>query len=285
MAVVREQQVDDVVGRAWQPRALIVSLYGLYARDQDGWLSVSSLVRLMADLGIEGPAVRSAVSRLKRRGLLDSQRVGRAAGYRLSAAGYDILAEGDSRIFGRRRGDLDDGWLLVVFSVPEAERDKRHQLRSQLTRLGLGTVAPAIWIAPAHLQDAVSTTLERAGLLAFAELFLSRHVGGRPAAESVRDWWDLDALRGQYADFIAREQPVLDRWRNDGGRPVEAFQEFVRLVTIWRRLPYLDPGLPLDALPSDWEGVEAEELFTALRKQLESPARDHVNAVLESSAD
>ena len=245
---------------------------------------MASLVRLMADLGVEGPAVRSAVSRLKRRGLLDAERVGRTAGYRLSAAGYDILAEGDSRIFGRRRGVLDDGWLLVVFSVPENERDKRHQLRSQLTRLGLGPVVPGIWIAPAHLKDAVSTTLERAGLLAFTELFLSHHVGGRPAADSVRDWWDLDALRAQYVDFIVRERPVLRRWRSDGGQPVEAFQEFVRVVTIWRRLPYLDPGLPLDALPAEWEGVEAEELFAALRERLDGAARDHVNAVLETSA-
>ncbi|MEU6263624.1 hypothetical protein [Saccharopolyspora shandongensis] len=31
---------------------------------------------------------------------------------------------------------------MVAFSVPESEREKRHQIRSLLTRLGLGTVAP-----------------------------------------------------------------------------------------------------------------------------------------------
>ncbi|MGY6655409.1 PaaX family transcriptional regulator [Amycolatopsis sp. TRM77291] len=284
MASVREQGADEGAGKSWQPRALIVSLYGLYARDRSGWLSVASLVRLMADLGVDERAVRSAISRLKRRGLVDAERVGRMAGYRLSAAGYNILAEGDSRIFDRHRGVLDDGWLLVVFSVPEVERDKRHQLRSQLMRLGLGTVAPGIWIAPAHLRDTVATTLERAELLDFTELFHSKHIGGRAAADSVRDWWDLDALRAQYADFIARERPVLRRWRNSGGRPVEAFQEFVRVVTIWRRLPYLDPGLPLDALPAKWEGVEAEKLFAALREQLDGAAKDHVNSVLEPPA-
>jgi phenylacetic acid degradation operon negative regulatory protein len=280
VTAVREQQVDDVVSAAWQPRRLIVSLYGLYSRDRGGWLSVASLVRLMADLGVDGQAVRSAVSRLKRRGLFEAERVDRAAGYRLSATGAEILAEGDSRIFDRRRGQAADGWLLVVFSVPESERDKRHQLRSQLTRLGLGTVAPGIWIAPAHLQGAVSAVLERTGLLTFTELFHSRHVGDRPAADSVRAWWDLEALRSQYADFVDRERPVLQRWERHGGKPVEAFEDFVRVVTIWRRLPYLDPGLPLDALPPQWEGVEAEELFAALRMRLEGPAREHVDAVL-----
>ncbi|SDZ48469.1 phenylacetic acid degradation operon negative regulatory protein [Saccharopolyspora shandongensis] len=33
---------------------------------------------------------------------------------------------------------------------------------------------------------------------------------------------------------------------------MEVFRNFVRVVTIWRRLPYLDPGLPLDALTAEW---------------------------------
>src|SRR5690349_21834636 len=53
------------VGReAWfaQPRTLIVTIYGLYAREAGGWLSVASLIRLMAELGSEEPAVRSSIS-------------------------------------------------------------------------------------------------------------------------------------------------------------------------------------------------------------------------------
>ena len=36
------------------------------------------------------------------------------------------------------------------------------------------------------------------------------------------------------------------------------------MLTEWRRLPYLDPGLPLDVLPPDWNGSRAAELFTDL---------------------
>ena len=48
-----------------QPRALIVTIYGLYARDTGGWFSIAALIRLMAELGVDQPAVRSAISRLK----------------------------------------------------------------------------------------------------------------------------------------------------------------------------------------------------------------------------
>ena len=62
------------------PRRLILTLYGLYARDEHNWLSVSAVVRLMADLGVDSPGVRSSISRLKRRGVLESMKVERSAG-------------------------------------------------------------------------------------------------------------------------------------------------------------------------------------------------------------
>ncbi len=276
---IAEDAVAAVSASA-QPRALIVSLYGLYARQHSGWLSVASIVAMMASFGVDGQAVRSSVSRLKRRGLLIPQRVDTAAGYRLSDAGRDILAEGDTRIFSRRRGTLDDGWLLVTFSVPESERAKRHQLRTQLTRLGLGTVAAGLWIAPAHLEPEVTTALERAGLRRFTDLFRSHHVSSRPARESVRTWWDLDALDRVYAEFLQRFEPVRARWATQPGPDAVAFTDFVEVVTAWRRLPYLDPGLPLQVLPVGWIGVAAEQEFAALRERLATPAAAHARAVL-----
>lgn len=276
---------EDAAEVGSQPRALIVSLYGLYARQQDGWLSVASVVRMMAEFGVDGQAVRSSVSRLKRRGLLVPEKVGRAAGYRLSGLGHAILAEGDARIFDRRRGTLDEGWLLVTFSVPEAERDRRHVLRTQLTRLGLGAVGPGLWIAPAHLEPEVTTALERGGLRGFTDLFRSHHASSRPARESVRAWWDLDALHAVSAAFLDRFEPVRARWAEDPERPdVHALTDFVEVVTAWRRLPYLDPGLPLEVLPAGWIGVAAEDLFTDLRERLAAPAAAHARAVLTRPA-
>ncbi len=272
--------VDEVTAPI-PPRRLIVSVYGLYARERGGRLSVASLVRLLDALGVDGQAVRSAVSRLKRRGLLEPERVGGAAGYRLSTTASAVLAEGDERIFGRRRAGSDEGWLLVAFSVPESARDQRHQLRSLLTRLGLGTVAPGLWVAPAHLEPEISRSLERAGLRRYTDLFRSRHVaGGRTLPETVASWWDLDALHAQYTAFVARQRPVLRAWQDGDGTPRKAFADFVQVVTVWRRLPYLDPGLPLDALPSGWAGEHAETLFGALRARLAGPAREHVTDVL-----
>ena len=142
------------------PRQLILSLYGLYAREEGDWLSVASLIALMADLGADSAAVRSSVSRLKRRGILEAaQREGRA-GYALAPSTLELLREGDHRIWSRPRATAADGWLVLVFSVPESERDRRHALRSLLSGLGFGTAAPGVWVAPATLYDETLRALD-----------------------------------------------------------------------------------------------------------------------------
>ena len=268
-----------------RPRPLIVTLYGLYAREHGGRLSVAALVRLLAALGIEEPAVRSSVSRLKRRGLLEPARVGGAAGYALSGDALDVYAEGDLRIFGRRRATAADGWVLVVFSVPEAERDRRHALRTRLAALGFGTVAPGVWVAPGHLAEPVADALRRAGLDGYARLFRGEHLAFGDLRAQVATWWDLDALHALHTEFVARHGPVRDRWAARGDVPgAEAFPDWVRLLTDWRRLAFADPGLPLDLLPGDRAEVVAAEVFDALRERLSGPARRYAGDVLRIAA-
>src|SRR5262249_57087173 len=107
-----------------------------------------------------------------------------------SGAGLPLAGEGARRIFRRERAALGDGWLLAVFSVPEAERQQRHVLRSQLAQLGFGTAAPGVWIAPAHLHDATADMLRRLGLDTYADLFRADHVAFGDLAGKVRQWWD-----------------------------------------------------------------------------------------------
>ena len=277
-----------------QPRALIVTIYGLYAREAGGWLSVASLIRLMTAAGADEPAVRSSISRLKQRGILEPVRAGGAAGYALSPAGTEILAEGDRRIFERPRAVLSDGWLLAVFSVPEQERRQRHALRSRLTWLGFGTVSAGVWIAPGHLAGQTSDMLRRHGLAGYVDLFRADYLAFGEVGELIGQWWDLERLAREYRAFLAEADPVLTGWEPGGTglggatgreesvpaqRDQQAFADYVRALTAWRRLPFLDPGLPAELLPGQWPGLAAAEAFAALRARLAGPARAHVLAV------
>jgi phenylacetic acid degradation operon negative regulatory protein len=251
-----------------------MTFFGAFLRRLGGWIAVADLIALMAELGLDAQSVRSSVSRLKRRGVIASERRGGAAGYRLTEHGAAILRAGDARIFARPRESRPpegahlavDGaappWLLVVFSIPEAQRALRHRLRAGLAGLGLGTVAPAVWIAPAQLEGEVRALVDELGLDGNVTLFTGEAPDGDPAR-----WWDLARIAAEYARYVAEWEPALAR--------EPAFADYVRQLDAWRRIPFHDPGLPPDALPADWPGEHAWAVFGALEERLREPALAH----------
>lgn len=271
--------------RVPKPRALIFSVYGAFARDVGDWLAVADLIELMGTVDIDEQAVRSSISRLKRRGLLVAERRDGVAGYRLSAEATEIIAAGDHRILEPAEpARLADGWVIAVFSVPETERTQRHVLRSQLTWLGFGSAASGVWVAPAHLLDDTKALLARLGLDRYVTIFSGEHVlhdGASDPRAAVASWWDLESLRSAYAEFLTEHRPALERWSGGAGHTdAQAFADYLRALTQWRRLPYLDPGLPVETLPADWNGQAAADLFFGLRGLLGERALRHVRALV-----
>ncbi|MFE5208944.1 PaaX family transcriptional regulator C-terminal domain-containing protein [Streptomyces sp. NPDC056600] len=254
------------------PRSLIVTLYGAYGRHLPGPLPVAELIRLLAAVGVDAPSVRSAVSRLKRRGMLVPARTATgAAGYELSPGARQLLEDTGRRVHAAPSDEED--WLLAVFSVPETERQQRHVLRTRLARLGFGAAAPGVWIAPARVHEETRHSLSRLGLESYVDLFRGDHLGYTPTEQAVARWWDLDAIAVRYQDFLARHTGMLRAWEQREDTPAEeAYRDYLLALDAWRELPYADPGLPPRLLPPDWPGPRATALFHALRDRLREGA-------------
>ncbi|MEN8651331.1 PaaX family transcriptional regulator C-terminal domain-containing protein [Streptomyces sp. 21So2-11] len=263
-----------------RPSSLINTVYGAFLRRLGGWTSIAHLITLMSELDVESPAVRSAISRLKKKGILEPERQG-ATGYRLSPAVYDIFDEGDRRIFGSLEpADLNDGWAMAVFSVPESERSYRYQLRTRLTWLGFGNIAPGVWLAPGRLLADARGTLARLGLSEYVHLFAADYAAFSDLRTNVISWWDFPAIQTQYAEFTQAYAPIAKRMaRRSAIDSTEAFRIYVPMLTQWRRLPYLDPGLPSELLPADWNAVEARKVFQKLHDVLAAPSLEHVQKI------
>lgn len=273
---------NDIALRASRPQSIIITIFGAYSRSIGGWLSVSTLLTLMGQVGIEDAAVRSALSRFKRRGILLAERRGNTAGYALSENAWRTFDVGDARVLQRREPPAANGWVLAAFSIPERSRDVRYRLRSRLARVGFAQVAGGLWIAPRALEADVQYIVDVLGVHEHVNIFGAEHIGVGSAADAVRQWWDLDDIGAQYTAFTRTYRRIGASYDHDTSvDPVSAFADYTRVLTSWRPLPYIDPGLPRQFLPLTWAGDEATDLFYSLHDQLFPLAQKHVESVAQ----
>jgi len=269
-----------------RPKTLILDIYGRYAEQFQGWLPVSNLVDLMGLLDIDEQAVRSAVSRMARHGLLERDVRDGVRGYRATAAAEGLFAEADRRIYATvEPASVADGWVLVSFSMPENKRDQRHALRSRLMWLGMGIVSSGLWIAPARARDEVIDAVRHLGFEAYVDVFTAHHVGLGEVADVVSRAWDLDELAASYQRFLRDFAPVRARIARLRSAPSldDAFATYTLTLHAWRKFPYLDPGLPAELLARDWPGRDAADLFRDLRQRLEPIAFEYAAQVVATT--
>lgn len=269
---------DDDRPPAQRLRTLLVSFLGSVVHRTGGWMPIGGAVELLGQAGLDSASVRTAVFRLKKRGWLDSERRDGVRGYALTGTALAELTAGDEIIWrSRRPADLAQGWCVINFSVPETQRDKRHQLRSRLTSLGFGNIGAAVLIAPARLRPAAEKTVAEQGLTGQCAIFVGDYVGGKDMDALLNEAWDLKGIDGRYRRFTDTYAPTERELTALGGR--EAFVRYLEVIDDWRKLPYRDPGLPPEVLPADWSGPAATALFERLVAALENQALAHVAEV------
>jgi phenylacetic acid degradation operon negative regulatory protein len=208
------------------------------------------LFRLLADLGVSGPAARSLLLRMRRDGWLTSQRVGRQARYRLAP----ILFAGQERVERQLRGDRpawNGSFSGVLYTVPERHRSFRDRLRRSALLLGYVTLRPGLLLATTDRYDELVAVLpaQPAGSqLLRTKLTFSADDSRRLAA----DLWKLADVAAMYrrtlAEFDERVADVLRQPPADAA----ALRAFAAAVLPLYRAGSADPDLPAELLPSDW---------------------------------
>ncbi len=265
-------------------RPAILTLYGDYLLNRGGEISIASLVELLANFGLSGQAVRSAVSRMCRSGFLKVRRKREGSFYSLTESGYDLLNKGTERIFQRKSGAWDGSWNIVTYSIPEKMRRGRDRLRLELSWMGYGGLSDATWISPYDMTNVVETLAKSLGVENYVYSFRVRHNGSTRPADIVTHCWDLTRIHQRYESFVNEYRPRYERYmvRLEKGEtitPNECFMERFNLIHEYRRLPYLDPDLPRELLPSDWLRPEAAKLFLAYHDLFADRANVYFEAV------
>ncbi|MDT7776904.1 MAG: phenylacetic acid degradation operon negative regulatory protein [Pseudonocardiales bacterium] len=265
-------------------RSLVFDLFGDYLRYSGGAVRLRGLIALMGCFGVAETTVRVVATRLRAEGWLHSRRDGRETTYLLTDEAWRLLDEGRSRIFDRAAGPWDGQWRMVIYSVPEADRALRDQLRKKLAWLGFGQLAPAVWVSPHDRLAQVEQELaERDPAEARAvrlDTFHSRSTGVEADRELAARAWDLDALNRSYAELLDRYRPRLDDYRAGALSGADALVERMRLIHDYRLFPFRDPDLPPELLPEGWLGREAHEVFLRAHGELRAAAEARVDELI-----
>jgi len=278
-------EARDLTDRASRPQSLIITIYGAFSRKNGNWFSGQSIVQLCFELDVNEDATRSALARFKKRGILISKKVNGINGYALSLNVKKTFEQGDARVLTRRVPPINQGWILVAFSIPEETRAIRYQLRSRLLRIGFAQVTGGLWVAPLQLCDDAILLAKTLKIENYMSIFSAEHLAFKPTVQAVAEWWDLEGIAEVYKSFNATAKPVLNSWarRRTHPDPKLAFVDYTKILTNWRHVPYFDPGLPREYLPKNWAGYEATETFFGIHDRLSGPALNFALNVAKNS--
>ncbi|MFH8623614.1 PaaX family transcriptional regulator C-terminal domain-containing protein [Streptomyces vietnamensis] len=259
-----------------RPQSLMLTFFGIHVLGTGTALSSASVIDAFARVDVGEDAVRSTLTRMVARGLLERHRRGRRMYFSLTPRAAEVLADGEERIHrtGAVNRAWDGTWTLVGFSLPESWRRERHDLRSRLVWAGFGPLQNGLWVAPGRVD--VAPVAAELGLGDRIRAFHGEAAAPTEAGPLLRTAFDVDAIADGYRAFLAR-------W-GAGAAPAEARDDLGRLLllhTDWLDLVRRDPHLPAEHLPADWPAEAAETLFRELSAGFEPGARRIAEEILD----
>jgi phenylacetic acid degradation operon negative regulatory protein len=265
------------------PQHLLLTLLGDYWYGHQESLPSRALTAVLTEFGISYHGARAAVSRLSRRGLLELSRTDGRAGYRLTKYANSVLTEGLERIvqFGTTCNTWDGSWTVVLFSVPESQRELRTVARTRLRWLGFSSLYNGTWVSPWARCDEAARLLSEVGVRHSVVL---RSTLSESSPESPASAWDLNALAEAYNDFLLEFSPLLERARSGSIGTAEALLKRSLLMDAWRQFPAIDPDLPAELLPPDFPRSEARALFAELYDMLGPLAEIRIRGIFSDYA-
>jgi phenylacetic acid degradation operon negative regulatory protein len=266
------------------PNTVVFALFAQYVLPRGGEVWLGSLIKAMATLGISEAAARSAILRMKKRGILESQRLGRRTFYWMANAGMRELNIGGFRFSLPPEKTWDDRWTIVIYSIPEEQRGLRDELRSSLKWWGFGSLAPGTWISTRVLLPEIESDLRELGVWEYVSVFRSEYLGPEdPSAIVAKAFPELSTLETGYRDYIAKAKAVLQGL--EAGLLDDEVCFATRMHNLWEIYAVAkdDPILPPALLPEDWPRFEAVELSAQVRHVLSAPAERFFDAIYETS--
>jgi len=262
------------------PYAVIYSLFGGYILPRGGKIWIGSLVRSLAALNFSEKMVRTTVSRMKQAGYLESCRTGHHSFYRLTKPGLEEVQRTGSRAFETSSPEWDGKWTILVYSIPEEQRELRDILRTTLKLHGFGLLVPGVWISPYSMPVDTEKKIQKSGAWHYLEMFRSEHIGSRHTSDFVTSIWpQLPTLASRYQAYIKKYKRMLEQFGKKTFSDEKCFALRLQCLFDFISVILEDPGLPSALLPAEWPRSAALSLYVESRNTWAEPAERFFNEI------
>jgi phenylacetic acid degradation operon negative regulatory protein len=228
--------------RVW---SLVITIFGDSVQHRGGRIETARLNKLIARLGIESGALRTALSRLSRDGWVEGQRNGRTSSYTLTPAGLEQAGPATTRIYAAPRIGPVETWCFSTIAPPDA------------LRIAGG------WLTP-HRR--ATDGFQICGAL------------GSESAQAV--WTNLApshvaALEKTASDVRSLEDLTLD--------PLDALAARTLLIHRWRRLVLRWPEVPAELMPDTFSPGDIHAAVAAAYAHLSPAAESWLDQAIDDT--
>lgn len=239
--------------RVW---SLIVTIFGDAILPRGGLVPLAVLQQITARLHISPGAVRTALSRLAVDGLVERERDGRTASYRLSGEARLAFERATRRIYAAGTPRWDGRWTVAI----AADGVEAHD--AVLRGSGFLRAADRTYVRP-ETADAAELRGELDDMLVVrGEGQVSHAMMARLCLPE-----ELAAAYRGLVEGLAPLDSALDG-ATAAVEPLDALAARILVIHRWRRILLRDPGLPDELLAPDWPGHAARRMVLSLHKRL-----------------
>lgn len=151
----------------------------------------------------------------------------------------------------KKYGPWDKKWRVVIFDLPERERKYRLLLVEKLTEIGFAPLSRGAYISPFSLLSVAQKMANYWGINQHLSLLTVEKINND---KNITECWNLKEINTKYTNFIkmtTRIQRHARLWPIQAKEMEQAFAEIFAL----------DPHLPKELLPKDWQGQAAYDTF------------------------
>ncbi len=206
-------------------------------------------------------AYQSALSRLRKNGLLVSQRTGPGTPSLFLTEEARARTPAALRPEKRWKRKWPGYWYVLSYDVPEVHKAYRETLRRFLARMHMGCLHKSVWITPDDIRPEYQDLAETAAVEQFSFLLQARTVLGRSTEDVVLTSWPFDRLDMLQSHYCHVSQRNLELLRDGEATPQELTELALQNTRAYLAAMQEDPMLPECLWLPTYCGRKAYKIF------------------------